>query len=94
MSTAWGILIPHFQFEYVREFKDDPDALTSTLVFDPTGTQIAVAGSDVDQSFMNLGLGLSAVFTNGRSAFLYYEKLLGQQGTSKDSIAIGIRIEF
>ena len=77
-----------------REFKDDPDALTSTLVFDPTGTQIAVAGSDVDQSFMNLGLGLSAVFTKGRSAFLYYEKLLGQQGTSKDSIAIGIRIEF
>ncbi len=94
MSTAWGILIPHFQFEYVREFKDDPDALTSTLVFDPTGTQIAVSGSEIDQSFMNLGLGLSAVFTNGRSAFLYYEKLLGQQGTSKDSIAIGIRIEF
>ncbi|MEO6065412.1 MAG: autotransporter outer membrane beta-barrel domain-containing protein, partial [Lysobacterales bacterium] len=94
MSTAWGILIPHFQFEYLREFKSDPDALLSRLVFDPTGTQIEVTGSDVDQSFMNLGLGVSAIFANGRSAFMYYEKLLGQEGTSKDSLAIGIRIEF
>ncbi len=78
----------------MREFKDDPVALTSRLQFDPTGTTISAEGSDVDQSLMNPGPGISAQFANRRSAFLYCEKLLGQDGNGKDCIAISIRIEF
>jgi outer membrane autotransporter protein len=94
MSTDWGILIPYSQIEWLHEFEDDPDAIVARFLNDPTGTAILVPQEDVDTDYFNLGLGLSAVFANGRSGFLYYERRAGQSGYSQDSLAVGVRIEF
>jgi outer membrane autotransporter protein len=94
MSTDWGVLIPHAQVEWLHEFEDDPDAIVARFLNDPTGTAIVVPQDGVDTDYFNLGLGLSGVFANGRSAFLYYERRAGQSGYSQDSLAIGVRIEF
>lgn len=94
MSTSWGILIPHVQIEALHEFEDDPDAIVSRFANDPTGTSIMITPDAVDTDYFNIGLGLSGVFANGRSAFLYYERRAAQRDFSQDSLAIGVRIEF
>jgi outer membrane autotransporter protein len=94
MSRDWGILMPHFQLEWEHEFEDDPQQLVARFLHDPTGTAIRVEGDEVDTDYYNIGIGLSALFTNGRSAFLYYEHLAGSEGLSQDNLSLGVRIEF
>ncbi len=94
MSTSWGILISHVQIEALHEFEDDPEAIVSRFANDPTGTSITIAPDEVDTDYFNIGLGLSGVFADGRSAFLYYERRAGQRDFSQDNLAIGVRIEF
>ncbi len=94
MSTSWGILIPNVQIEALHEFEDNPDAIVSRFANDPTGTSIQISPEAVDTDYFNIGLGLSGVFANGRSAFLYYERRAGQRDFSQDSLAVGVRIEF
>ena len=94
VSTSWGVLMPNLQVEWLHEFEDDPDALITRFVNDPTGTAILIPSDTVDQNYFNVGLGLSGVFASGRSAYLYYEHRAGQSDYSLDSLAIGVRIEF
>jgi outer membrane autotransporter protein len=93
-SRSWGILMPSIQVEWLHEFEDDVENLVSRFVNDPTGTNIVVPGEPVDSDYFNVGIGLSAVFANGRSGFLYYEHRAGQENFSQDSLAIGVRLEF
>jgi len=94
VSTSWGILLPNAQIEWVREFEDDPELLVTRFAYDPTQTPILVESERIDNDYFNLGVGLSGVFANGRSAYVYYEHVAGQDRMSSDSLAIGVRIEF
>lgn len=94
MSTNWGILMPHVQVEWLHEFEDDPDAIATRFLNDPTGTAILITPDAIDKDYLNLGIGLSGVFANGRSAFLYYERRAGERDYTQDSLALGVRIEF
>jgi outer membrane autotransporter protein len=94
LSRDWGILMPHAQLEWEHEFEDDPQQLVARFLHDPTNTAIRVEGDEVDTDYFNIGLGLSALFANGRSAFLYYEHLAGSEGLSQDNLSLGVRIEF
>lgn len=94
LSTSWGVLLPNAQIEWVNEFEDDPEVLVTRFLHDPTNTPILIESDRIDDSYFNIGLGLSGVFASGRSAYVYYEHVAGQQQMSSDSIAIGVRIEF
>ncbi|MBB5206818.1 autotransporter domain-containing protein [Chiayiivirga flava] len=94
MSRDWGILMPHVQLEWEHEFQDDPDSLVARFLHDPTGTPMATVGEAIDTDYYNLGFGLSALFPGGRSAFLYYERLVGASGQSQDTVSLGVRFEF
>ncbi len=94
VSTSWGVLLPSAQIEWVNEFEDDPELLVTRFLHDPTQTPILIESDRIDDSYFNIGLGLSGVFASGRSAYLYYEHVAGQERMSSDSLAIGIRIEF
>ncbi len=93
-STSWGVLMPNVTLEWLHEFEDDPQAIVTRFVNDPTNTLISIDPGSVDTDYFNLGLGLSGIFANGRSAFLYYEHRAGQADFSQDSLALGVRIEF
>lgn len=93
-STNWGILLPHFQIEYQREFQDDEQDVVVRLLHDPGATPFVLRGDPVDRNFLNIGLGLSAVFANGRSAFIFYERTSGLANQKRENIALGLRIEF
>ena len=94
ISTNWGVLTPHFQFEWEHEFNSDPGAATARFVNDPTGTEIELSDAPYDADFYRIGLGLSAIMSKGRSGFLYYEKTIGRDGISQDNLALGMRLEF
>jgi outer membrane autotransporter protein len=93
-SANWGVLIPHLQAEWQHEFKDDPSEVEAHFLYDPTATPFTITGDKLDTDFFRFGLGLSMVLTHGRSGFFYYEKLIGRDGISQDSLALGLRIEF
>jgi outer membrane autotransporter protein len=94
LSRDWGILMPHAQLEWEHEFEDDPQQLAARFLHDPTQTVIRAEGDEVDTDYFNIGLGLSALFANGRSAFLFYEHRAGSEGLSQDNLSLGVRIEF
>lgn len=94
ISTNWGVLTPHFQFEWEHEFNSDPGAATARFVNDPTGTEIELSDEPYDADFYRIGLGLSAIMSKGRSGFMYYEKTIGRDGISQDNLALGFRLEF
>lgn len=94
MSRDWGILMPTATLEWEHEFQDDPNRLTARFLFDPTATPIEQVGDDVDANYFNVGLGVSALFPGGRSAFLYYEELVGATRLSQGILSLGVRVEF
>jgi len=94
ISTNWGVLTPHFQIEWEHEFNSDPGAATARFVNDPTGTEILLTDEPYDADYFRIGLGLSAIMSKGRSAFMYYDRSIGRDGISQDNLALGFRMEF
>ena len=93
-SAGWGVLMPHLQLEWEHEYEDDPQAVEARFINDPTGSAMVVSGDPLDTDYFRLGLGLSMVFTGGRSGFFYYERLAGMNGMSQYNLALGFRMEF
>ncbi|MBS0193064.1 MAG: autotransporter domain-containing protein [Proteobacteria bacterium] len=93
-SQNWGVWMPHAEVEWQHEFQTSPDSITARFLADPTQTPIYANGFPIDSDFFRLGLGMSFVFPQGRSGFVYYEKILGRTGITQDNIAVGLRVEF
>jgi uncharacterized protein with beta-barrel porin domain len=93
-SADWGILLPQATLEWQKEHKSDPELFRAFLIDDPTGTPILISGEPLDSSYFRVGLGLTMVFTGGRSGFVLYEKMLGRDGMDQDNLQLGFRMEF
>ena len=94
MSTSWGVLLPTATAEYVHEFSNDGDSITGTFRDDPTATAFNLALDDGDKNYARVGVGASAQFAQGRSAFIFYQTLLGYEDLTSHSISAGLRLEF
>lgn len=93
-STDWGVLIPNAVVEWNHEFRNDPQTAVVRFLADPTQTPIRLTDQAPDASFFNIGIGLNAVFAQGRSGYVYYEHMVGNSGISQNRLSVGIRIEF
>ncbi len=93
-SFDWGVLMPNLMVEYSREFRDDASRLDARFIHDPTGTEFSQSAAAIDQSHINLGLGISALFPGGRSGFIHYERRLQDDRVSHWLLSIGARWEF
>jgi outer membrane autotransporter protein len=93
-STDWGVLMPHFEIEWQHEYRGDPDNFVATFINDPTATPITVTGDAIDKSYFRIGIGLSMVMTKGRSGFVLYRRVVGQNGMSQENLSLGFRVEF
>lgn len=94
MSTDWGVLIPNAVVEWNHEFRNDPQTVVVRFLADPTQTPISLTDQAPNSNYFNIGVGLSAVFAQGRSGYVYYEHMVGYSGAHADRLSIGIRIEF
>jgi len=93
-STDWGVVMPMFGLEWQKEYQGDPDTFRAFLISDPTGTPILITGDALDDSYFRLNLGVSAVWTKGRSGFIQYDRIFGRAGNEQETLTLGGRIEF
>ena len=94
ISTAFGVLLPQVRGEWEHEFKDDRRTLTARFVHDPERAPIQFSTDAPDRDFFNIGVGLSAVFRGGVSAFAYYETVLGLDDVTIHTVTVGVRKEL
>ena len=93
-SQNWGVLVPNARLEYSHDFRSDPQTVVSRFVSDPTHTDIIVNDPRLDHNFYEIGLGLNAVWPQGRSGYIAYEYIGGLTGAHLNRFEAGFRIEF
>lgn len=93
-NTRRGVFSPQLRFEWVYELEDDSRAITAGFSQDPGNGRFLIPTDAEDSSFFNLGLGMAAAFTHGRSAFVYFESVLAKEHLTQYSISAGYRHEF
>jgi outer membrane autotransporter protein len=94
ISTQWGIFQPHVSAEWLHEYSNDSRDITARFVSDPTRTAFGVPTERPDRDYVNLGLGMSTVFTKGKNAFISYEPVVGLDDVTSHRITGGVRFEF
>ncbi len=94
ISARSAVYLLQLNGEWEHEFTDNSRAIAAQFVYDPTRTSFEIRSDDPDRNYFNLGLGVTAVFANGRSGFIHYESRLGQDDVRQYWINGGIRIEL
>jgi uncharacterized protein with beta-barrel porin domain len=94
ISKPWGVLVPQGRAEWQHEFQDNSRLITASFVQDSGGVLFGVPTDNPDRDYFNLGAGLSAVFPQGRSAFIYYQTVVARNNLTQHAITAGIRLEF
>lgn len=94
LSQSWGVLLPQARFEWIHEFEDDSPFVTGHFLGDPSQDSFSFAGDEPDTDYFSLGIGVSAVFAKGRSAYFNYQTVLGYQDLTQNSFNLGLRLEF
>ena len=94
LSYSWGVLLPSARFELKNEFEDERDPIRGRFQLDPDNTQFDINADEVDNFWFQTGVGLSALFTNGISAYIDYETAMGLADTSLSTYSFGGRWEL
>lgn len=94
ISMNWGVLIPRARLEWEHEFKDDPEDITFRFVNAVSDPTVSFEVREPDTDYFRLGGGVNALFTQGRSAFIYGETTLGRDDYTDYSLNLGLRLEF
>jgi len=94
ISARNAVYLLQLNGEWEHEFRDNSRAIAAQFAYDPTRTSFNIDSDSPDRNYFNLGLGVTAVFANGRSGFLHYESRLGQDNVRQYWINGGIRIEL
>jgi outer membrane lipase/esterase len=90
VSTAWGVLSPFVRAEWVHEFMGDNGTVTARV----GSTVVTLQTNTPDRDYLNLGIGTSATFKKGVSAFIDYDVVLGRTNFTSHAFTGGVRIEF
>lgn len=94
ISTSFGVLMPTARAEWIHEFHDGSRPVNWQFSNVPSQTSFVNFSDNPDRNYANLGGGLSATFTHGISAFMFYEAMVGRQNLAEHSINLGVRGEF
>ena len=94
ISTSWGVLLPYGGLEWIHEFEDDNRPIVGIFLGDPNEQSFRLPIDEADPNYFRLSLGSSAIFAQGRSAYLQYQTILGYDDLSHHSISAGLRLEF
>ncbi len=94
ISTRWAVLTPQARVEWMHEYSSKSRMIHASFVEDSTNTTFTARTDDPDRDFLNWGIGLSAVFTNGKTAFVDYERTVGLDDWTSNNITFGFRWEL
>ncbi|MDH3459740.1 MAG: autotransporter outer membrane beta-barrel domain-containing protein [Burkholderiaceae bacterium] len=96
ISRNWGVLVPNVRFEWEHQYKDDrtSNVLANFSAATSNPAIINIETTPADRNYFNLGVGLASHFGVGRSAFIYYQTVLGKAETTNHAITAELRLEF
>lgn len=94
ISSEKGIFRPSARLELEHRLDSDARDVTAHFVNDPGSNTLTVVLDEPDTDFANLGLGVSAVFENGKSGAVFYETQLGHEGVTQHWLKLNWRWEF
>lgn len=94
VNTTKAVLVPQASLEFAIEADGDKDPLSASFLADPNQDAFVVDGEERDTSSANLGIGATAIFTKGRSAYAYYETRLAHDFITQNWFKVGARFEF
>jgi len=92
ISTSSGVFVPYASAEWKHDFKERGAILGSSIYLNDKFEE--GNRSEFDKNYYNLGVGVSAQFPKGRSAFLSVESRQGDSVVENTAIRAGIRLEF
>ncbi len=93
ISRRWGVLTPSAYAEWEHEFKDDGRLITARFVEDPS-TAFSIPTDNPDRDYFRFGTALSATFPRGKSAYISFGTVVGQDNITNSTLELGGRIEF
>lgn len=93
-STRRAVILPQLRVELEAESEDQAESISAVFQNDDTKTPLIVQGNERDSRYMNIGVGSSFVFANGKSAYLFYETRAQHDFVTRNSIKLGVRWEF
>ena len=95
IGTRRGVIVPQLRLEAELETEERKDGIEASFTHDPDGIPFTVNGNVRDTGgYLNLGLGGSGVFANGRSGYVFYETRLAHEFVTQHFLKLGIRLEF
>ena len=94
-NKEWGVVTPLARIEFISELDDDPRLVTGRFVGD-VGDRVAFSQQtdEVDTSYVNIGVGVSAILKGGKSFYAYYQTTAGYEDISQSQFNLGGRMEF
>lgn len=94
-SQGWGVLAPSARLEWEHQFRQDRSRnLVASFAQDTNDNPIALDTTPPDRNHLNLGLGLAAHFGVGKSAFVYYQTMIGNASKKSHALTFEARLEF
>jgi outer membrane lipase/esterase len=100
INSSVGVWTPYVKFDWQHEYQDDATELKASFANAGSNPDVVAQNSIVipldspDRDFFNLGLGLSATFAHGFSAFVDYSTVLALENLTINQIVAGLRIEI
>ncbi|UHD16090.1 autotransporter family protein [Thiocapsa bogorovii] len=93
-NTSYAVLVPQARVEWEHEYDQDADMLVASFAADPIASAFGIDTDSPDRDYFRVGLGISAVFRYGLSAFINYDALLDKSDWTDNLIDVGVRWEF
>lgn len=98
IRTEKAVIVPQASVSLSREFSNDSRAIVATLPaaagLDLTDPEAVVHTNNPDRNYAKLSAGVSAVLSQGQSAFVQVDSLQGHDYLDDTTFRLGYRIEF
>lgn len=92
INTSRAVFVPSLRLELETENEESKENISATLL--TSQTTGVYRGTERDTSYVNLGVGASAVMPGGKNAFVYYETHLQHDFVTQNWLKAGLRFEF
>ena len=93
ISTSAGVFTPGAHFEWQHELDNDAREFSALFLEDPS-VPFSLETDNPDRDAFNVGAGVVATLPGGRTAFLQFTSVHGQELVTQRRIDLGFRMEF
>lgn len=93
-NQDFGVLIPQLRLEYEKEFDRDPQIMSASFVQDSSNTLYQFSGESPDDSYVNLGLSLTAILPHGWIPYVEYQWQGSNDSFDRSQWLLGVRKEL